>query len=113
MKAINDFERLLLEHNNTTILKFYLHISEEVQKERLKARREDPRKMWKYNKNDSTEARQWKDYMKMYEEAIENCNDVKWIIVPSDQNWYKEYVAAQTLRDTLRSFSMSYPKLPG
>lgn len=111
MEAINNFERLLTEHNNTTILKFYLHISEEEQKERLKERLEDPRKMWKYNKNDSTEAKLWKDYRQMYEEAIENCNDVKWIIVPSDRNWYKEYVVAQTLRDTLRSFRMEYPKL--
>ncbi|SHM60461.1 PPK2 family polyphosphate kinase [Chitinophaga sp. CF418] len=111
MQAINDFERLLIEHNNTAILKFYLHISEEEQKERLKERRQEPRKMWKYNKNDSTEAKQWKDYMKMYEEAIENCNDVKWQIIPSDQNWYKEYVAAQTLRNTLHSFRMEYPKL--
>ncbi len=111
MRAINDFERLLIEHNNTAILKFYLHISEEEQKERLKERLKDPRKMWKYNRNDSTEAKLWKDYMKMYEEAIENCNDVKWIIVPADQNWYKEYVVAQTLRDTLRSFRMEYPKL--
>lgn len=111
MQAINDFERLLTEHNNTAILKFYLHISEEEQKERLKERRKDPQKMWKYNKNDTTEAKLWKDYMKMYEEAIEHCNDVKWQIVPSDQNWYKEYIIAQTLRDTLRSFNMEYPTL--
>ncbi|PWV54238.1 PPK2 family polyphosphate kinase [Chitinophaga sp. S165] len=111
MKAINDFERLLSEHNNTTILKFYLHISEEEQKVRLKERLEDPRKMWKYNKNDSVEARLWKDYRKMYEEAIEHCNEIKWMIVPSDRNWYKEYVVAQTLRDTLRSLHMEYPKL--
>jgi PPK2 family polyphosphate:nucleotide phosphotransferase len=111
MKAINDFERLLSEHNNTTILKFYLHISEDEQKARLKERLEDPRKMWKYNKNDSVEAKLWKDYRRMYEEAIENCNDVKWMIVPANKNWYKEYVVAQTLRDTLRSFNMEFPKL--
>lgn len=113
MHAINHFEKLLIEHNNTTILKFYLHISEEEQKIRLRERLEDPRKMWKYNKKDATEAKLWKDYRQMYEEAIENCNDVKWIIVPSDRNWYKEYVVAQTLRDTLRSFRMEYPKLKG
>lgn len=111
MQAINDFERLLVEHNNTAILKFYLHVSEEKQKERLKERMEDPHKMWKYNKNDSAEIKLRKDYLKMYEDAIEHCNDVKWIILPSDQNWYKEYVVAQTLRDTLRSLRMEYPKL--
>jgi len=111
MHAINDFERLLSEHNNTTILKFYLHISEEEQAKRLKERMEDPRKMWKYNKNDSIEARLWKNYRKMYEDAFEYCNDIKWTIVPGDRNWYKEYVVAQTLRDTLRSFNMKYPNL--
>src|ERR1044072_878670 len=49
MKAINDFEKLLSEHNNTQILKFYLHISQEEQRDRLNERTQDPRKMWKYN----------------------------------------------------------------
>jgi PPK2 family polyphosphate:nucleotide phosphotransferase len=111
MRAINDFERLLTEHNNTTILKFYLHISREEQAVRLQERLENPTKMWKYNKSDSTEAELWDDYREMYQEAIEKCNDVKWIIVPSDKNWYKEYVVAETLRDTLRSFDMKYPTL--
>jgi PPK2 family polyphosphate:nucleotide phosphotransferase len=111
MRAINDFERLLNDDNNTTILKFYLHISQEEQTKRLQERLEDPRKMWKYNKSDSVEAKLWKEYRKMYEEAFDNCNDVNWIIVPTDKNWYKEYVVAQTLRDTLRSFEMQYPNL--
>jgi len=111
MRAINDFEKLLSEHNNTIILKFYLHISEDEQTKRLKERIEDPRKMWKYNRNDSIEASLWKDYRRAYEDAIESCNDVKWIVVPADRNWYKEYVVAQTLRDTLRSLNMKYPNL--
>lgn len=111
MKSINNFERLLAEDNNTTILKFYLHISEEEQNDRLNERISDPRKMWKYNSNDSVEARLWKEYRGMYEDAIANCNENKWFIVPSDQNWYKEYIVAGTLRDTLRSFNMEYPKL--
>ncbi|SFD27964.1 Polyphosphate:AMP phosphotransferase [Chitinophaga sp. CF118] len=111
MDAINDFERLLTVHNNTCILKFYLHISPEEQQERLRERFNNPRKMWKYNKNDQMEAKLWKKYMHAYEDAFNNCNEVPWIIVPSDHNWYKEYVVAKTLRDTLRSFKMKYPKL--
>jgi PPK2 family polyphosphate:nucleotide phosphotransferase len=111
MQSINDFERLLSVDNNTTILKFYLHISQEEQSKRLQERLEDPRKMWKYNKSDSVETKLWKEYRKAYEDAIENCNEVKWNIVPADKNWYKEYVVAQTLRDTLRSFEMQYPNL--
>lgn len=111
MDAINDFERLLTVHNNTSILKFYLHISPEEQQKRLEERVNNPRKMWKYNKNDQIEAKLWKKYMKMYEDAFNNCNEVPWIIVPADHNWYKEYIVAKTLRDTLKGFNMKYPEL--
>ncbi len=111
MKAINDWEELIMEHNNTHILKFYLHISPEEQQERLQERIKDPSKMWKYNAGDFEEAKLWDIYMQMYEECFENCNVVPWIIVPSDQNWYKEYTIASTLRDTLAGLRMQYPGL--
>ncbi|MEO8583398.1 MAG: PPK2 family polyphosphate kinase [Flavitalea sp.] len=109
MKAINDFESLLEQHNNTRILKFYLHISKEEQDLRLQERIKEPSKQWKYNENDFKEAVLWDDYMKMYEDAFENCNKVPWIITPADQNWYKEFVMLTTIRDTLQSFKMQYP----
>jgi PPK2 family polyphosphate:nucleotide phosphotransferase len=111
MKAINDFEKLLTEHNNTHILKFYLHISPTEQQGRLNERLNDKRKQWKYNENDFTEAKLWNEYMKMYEDCFENCNDVPWTIVPADQNWYKEYIIAKQLRDTLAGLNMQYPGL--
>jgi PPK2 family polyphosphate:nucleotide phosphotransferase len=111
MAAINDFERLLTTHGHTTILKFYLHISHEEQKKRLEERTTNPRKMWKYNEADEAESRLWKKYMKAYEDVFQQCNDVPWHIVPSDDNWYKEYVVAKTLRDTLVSLKLQYPKL--
>ena len=61
MKAINNFEKLLAEHNNTVILKFYLHISPEEQQGRLEERIKDATKQWKYNENDFTEAKLWKE----------------------------------------------------
>jgi polyphosphate kinase 2 (PPK2 family) len=67
--------------------------------------------MWKYNENDLTEAKLWDKYMDAYEDAINRCNYVPWLIVPSDQNWYKEYLLALTLRDTLKSLQMKYPRL--
>src|SRR5450432_2795831 len=70
MKAINDFEDLLEEHNDTHILKFYLHISPEEQQERLTERMKDPAKMWKYNEKDFEEAKFWDEYKQMYEEAF-------------------------------------------
>lgn len=111
MKAINDFEELLQEHNSTHILKFYLHVSPEEQRERLQERLKDPAKMWKYNEKDFEEAKLWDVYMQMYEECFENCNKPAWLIVPSDQNWYKEYVIATALRDKLRKLDMRYPGL--
>jgi PPK2 family polyphosphate:nucleotide phosphotransferase len=111
MKAINDFEKLLTDHNNTIIFKFYLHISPQEQQKRLQERIKDATKQWKYNENDFTEAKLWDEYMEMYEDCFENCNDVPWTVVPSDQNWYKEYIIANQLRDKLVSLNMQYPGL--
>ncbi len=111
MKAINDFEELIQEHNHTHILKFYLHISSEEQQERLHERLKDPAKMWKYNENDFEEAKLWDIYMQMYEECFENCNNIPWTIVPADQNWYKEYIVASQLHDLLQSLGMQFPGL--
>jgi PPK2 family polyphosphate:nucleotide phosphotransferase len=111
MKAINDFERLLEEHNNTHILKFYLHISPEEQNERLMERLNDPAKMWKYSDKDFEEAKLWNDYRDAYEDCFENCNKIPWTIVPSDQNWYKEFIIATALYDVLKGLDMKYPGL--
>ncbi len=109
MKAINDFEKLLTKHNNTHILKFYLHISPEEQQARLTERLDNPKKMWKYNANDFLEAKQWDKYREYYEEVLKNCNDVPWHIIPADQNWYKSYLVAKLLRNKLRNLDMKFP----
>lgn len=111
MKAINDFEELLTRHNHTHILKFYLHISPEEQQVRLKERIKDPQKQWKYNENDFEEAKLWKDYMKMYQDAFNHCNKPAWHIIPSDQNWYKDYLVANALHQLLSGLHMQYPGL--
>jgi len=111
MKAINDFEQLIQEHNSTHILKFYLHISSTEQHERLAERMKDPAKMWKYNANDFEEARLWDIYMKMYEECFANCNEPAWNIVPADQNWYKEFIIASKLLELLKGLGMQFPGL--
>ncbi|WP_207512195.1 PPK2 family polyphosphate kinase [Longitalea luteola] len=111
MKAINEFEQLLQEHNSTTILKFYLHVSPEEQQERLQERIHNPSKQWKYNEKDFEEARLWDRYMDAYEDCFAHCNDVPWTVVPADQNWYKEYVIADTLKKALEKLDMQYPGL--
>lgn len=111
INAINDFEQLLINHNNTHILKFYLHVSPEEQQERLTERLSDPAKMWKYNEKDFEEAKLWDIYMEMYEDCFNNCNNPEWTIVPADQNWYKEYTIASKLSDLLKSLDMKFPGL--
>jgi len=111
MKAINDFERLLHEHNDTEVLKFYLHVSPEEQHKRLEERINDRTKQWKYNEADFKEAKFWDDYMKMYEDCFAHCNEIPWTVVPSDQNWYKEYLIATSVRDRLRDLKMKFPGL--
>jgi PPK2 family polyphosphate:nucleotide phosphotransferase len=111
MKAINQFEDLLHEHNNTQILKFYLHVSQKEQMERLQERTTDPKKHWKHNENDSKVASLFDEYVKMYEDCFEHCNKHPWTIVPADQNWYKEYLIASTLLECLKGLKLKYPGL--
>lgn len=110
-EAINHFEELLATHNNTVIFKFYLHVSQEEQQERLHERIEEPTKNWKYNEADFAEAKLWDKYMQMYEDVFENCGLIPWTIVPADKNWYKEYIVAKTVVAALEDLKMKYPSL--
>jgi PPK2 family polyphosphate:nucleotide phosphotransferase len=109
--AINHFEELLSRHNNTLIFKFYLHVSQEEQQERLHERIEEPTKQWKYNEKDFGEAKHWDKYMLMYEDVFENCSVIPWTIVPADKNWYKEYLVAKTVVEALEALEMKYPTI--
>jgi len=111
MSAINDFEQLLQQHNKTHIMKFYLHVSPEEQQGRLAERMKDPSKMWKYNEKDFEEAKLWDVYMEMYEDCFNNCDSPPWTIVPSDQNWYKEYIIATEMHKLLKDLNMQFPGL--
>lgn len=110
IKAINDFEQLLQSDNNTTILKFYMHISPERQKEKLQERIDDPLKHWKHNDADWKEAELWPDYMSAYENAI-NKSVVPWIIAPVDQRWYRDYFIAEKVLATMQSLHFELPTL--
>lgn len=106
---INQFEQLLMD-NNTIVLKFYLHISKEEQHERLMERKTDPKKFWKHNDGDWDTASKFSAFMQAYEDIFKNCNAQPWTIVPSDQNWYKEYIVAKKIADTLSGLKLEYPK---
>ena len=108
---INAFEQVL-QDNDTLIFKFYLHISQEEQQERFKERVKLPEKRWKYQKEDLQESKLWENYMDVYEEIFEKCSpEIPWQIIPSDQNWYKDYLIAKAVVERLEKCNMRYPDL--
>lgn len=107
---INDFERLLTQ-NNTTILKFYLHLSKDKQEERLMERVNNPQKHYKHNDGDWKSREDWDDYMKVYECIFKKCDEVPWKIIPSDNGWYKENLIAKEIIAAFEKMDMKWPKL--
>jgi PPK2 family polyphosphate:nucleotide phosphotransferase len=108
--VINKFEEHL-QNNNTIILKFYLHISKKEQHKRLELRLTNPEKKWKYNVGDKKEAKKWNDYMDAYQNVLEGCSKHNpWIIIPADEKWYRNYLVATTIVETLEKLKMKYPK---
>ena len=109
-KHINNFEKLV-ESNNTRVLKFFLNVSKEAQKERLMERIESKKKHWKHKDGDWDTREKFDDYMEVYEKIINRCNDIPWHIVPSDKNWQKTYYAARVLLKTLKELDLKWPGL--
>lgn len=107
---INQFEKLLAE-SGVTILKFFLYISKQEQKERLRARLDNPDKHWKFNPGDLEERKIWDDYIKAYEDALENCSTghAPWYVVPSDRKWYRNVIISTAIK---RALSGMKPQLP-
>jgi polyphosphate kinase 2 (PPK2 family) len=108
---INDFERTLAE-NGTTILKFYLHIDLNEQKERFQARLDDPTKRWKFRLGDLEERKFWPDYMKAFEDVLSKTSTeyAPWYIVPANRKWFRDLVISSVLVDTLEGLKMNYPE---
>jgi len=110
MDAINAFEKLLQEDNDTIVMKFFLHLSKERQKEKLLERIELQDKNYKHNDNDWQERKHWEKYMSAYQDALDR-SFIPWHIVPSDQRWYRNYFVAEKVVERLRSLNMSFPLL--
>ena len=109
-RAINDFERLLHE-SGTRIIKIYLNISKDRQREKLMRRLTDPDRAWKFEAGDFETRKKWDAYMEAYEDAITSCNaeHAPWFIVPTNKKWFRLYVISQIVRDALEEMD---PKLP-
>lgn len=109
-EQIKDFERMLAEEG-TTILKFYLHINKEEQKERLQARLDEPEKRWKFAKGDLAERARWADYQAAYEAVLSRTSTehAPWYVIPANRKWYRNLVISTILVDTLQGLDMRFP----
>ena len=107
---INDFERLLSEAG-TTIVKIFLHISKQEQRERLVVRLENPNKRWKFQRNDLAERQLWDRYQQAYNDALTRCNTdlAPWYIVPANSKWHRDLVVSEVLRKTLEGMAPEFP----
>ena len=111
-RQIRDFERHLTE-NGTTIVKFFLHLSKEEQKQRFLDRIDDPSKNWKFSESDTREREYWDDYQHCYEEAIQATGTkyAPWYIIPADKKWFSRALISEILVHTLESMKPAYPSL--
>jgi PPK2 family polyphosphate:nucleotide phosphotransferase len=111
-RQINDFERILSEED-TTILKFYLHISKDEQKKRLLERLQDPSKEWKFNELDLPERKHWEEYMKAYQDALNETSTelATWHIIPANHKWYRDLLVSRIIVKSLERLDLHYPKL--
>jgi PPK2 family polyphosphate:nucleotide phosphotransferase len=109
--VINDFEAALAE-GGVHVVKFFLHISKDEQRERLRDRLGDPRKQWKFNPDDLKERAHWKKYMQAYADAITRCSTPRapWFVIPANKKWFRNLAVSRILVETLEGLDMKYPK---
>src|SRR5215218_4844699 len=109
--AINRFEAGLAERD-LRVVKVFLHISKEEQRQRLLARLDDPTKHWKFNPRDVDERAFWSDYQQAYEAALERCNTdlAPWYRIPADRKWYRNWAVASLLVEQLEDMKLTWPK---
>jgi PPK2 family polyphosphate:nucleotide phosphotransferase len=112
---INAFERHL-HRNGTRIVKFFLHVSKEVQKERFLARLDTPGKEWKFNAADVDERARWDDYMAAFEAALSATSTpwAPWYVIPADHKWLTQALVGAVLVETLDALDLRWPEVsPG
>ncbi|WP_317202986.1 PPK2 family polyphosphate kinase [Janthinobacterium sp.] len=107
---IRDFERMLSE-TGTVIVKVFLHISKEEQRERLQERLDDPNRQWKFDMNDIVQRKRWDDYQRAYEKAMRetDADHAPWYVVPANSKTQRNLVVASLLLETLQSLGLAFP----
>jgi len=110
---INAYEKYLT-NNGTAVIKFFLHISKDEQKERLQERLDNPDKHWKFNISDLNERKLWDDYQVTFESALRECSttEAPWFTIPANRKWYRNYLIARIIRITLENLELEYPPAP-
>ncbi|MEZ6115815.1 MAG: polyphosphate kinase 2 family protein [Pirellulaceae bacterium] len=109
-QMINDFERLLTS-TGTTILKFFLHISKDEQRQRFQDRLDDPEKHWKFDSADLEKRKKWETYQDAFEEMLNECTTehAPWFVIPANQKWYRNLVITKAIVDTINKMGPEYP----
>jgi PPK2 family polyphosphate:nucleotide phosphotransferase len=109
---IRNFEQYLAR-NGVIVRKFFLHVSKKEQKRRFLDRIDDPLKNWKFSSNDANERDYWDDYMKAYEEMIQETatKEAPWYVVPADNKWFTRVVVAGAVIEALASLDLAYPEV--
>lgn len=109
---INAFEHLLAV-SGTLILKFYLHVSEKEQMERLEERLTLPEKQWKYDPNDMVTVKNRDRFLDVYDRILQrtHTHHAPWYVIPADKNKYKEYFFLKTLLDAMEKLPLAYPSI--
>lgn len=109
--VINRFEQSLAD-DGVTVVKVFLHIGYEQQRERLVARLDNPAKHWKFNEGDIAERALWPAYQQAYEAALDRCStdSAPWYLVPADRKWYRNWAVAKLLLEHLELIGPEFPK---
>ncbi|MCX2449907.1 polyphosphate kinase 2 family protein [Pedobacter sp. PLR] len=111
-ESIRNFEKHISD-NGTLVIKFFLYVSKDEQKERFLERIENPVKNWKFSSSDITEREKWGDYMGAYEEAIgeTSTEQAPWYVIPADKKWYARLLISQILEHHLKEMNLKFPVL--
>jgi PPK2 family polyphosphate:nucleotide phosphotransferase len=109
---INDWERLLVDEKNTTILKFFLYISKDEQLSRFKDRLDDPARQWKISDSDYSERKLWDKYIDAFETAISKCSTkhAPWFVIPANHKWFRNLAVSEIVVRAMEDMNLSLPK---
>lgn len=109
---INNFEKYLT-NNGTIVLKFFLNVSKQEQKQRLLARIDDPSKNWKFSVKDVEERKNWDKYMDAYEQVLKNTSTevAPWYVIPADKKWFMRSAVSNIIVERLKQLKIHYPVL--